>query len=364
MLRVSAATLTAVLALSLAACGGSSSGDGTAAPDRLDPSADLSKQTLTVSNWDGYMPEDLPEKFKAKTGTAVTVTKHATNEEIIAKLTAGGDSGVDVAFVSGQFAQALGEQGLLEPIHADLIPNLKNLYPEAAKLAYDPGNKVSVPYTWGTTGLCYRRDLTGYDPDSWKDLLEPRPELRKKVTMLGTERWLMLPAQKLLGYSANTQDAGEMEKVKETLLKAKPNLLAYDDTTFGDRLKSGEAALVEAWDGWCPTDAKNVKFVVPKEGSDLWVDTMVILKTSKNKEAAHAFIDYILDPGVHGWAAANIIYNVPNQPAMAALDPALVKSHPTLGVTPADLAKGESLVDLGDAASTYTRIATEVAAKK
>ncbi len=292
-----------IVALVASACGGGGSAKGGSAS--LDPAADLTKQKLVVSNWDQYMPEDLPEKFKAEVGTAVTVSKHATNEEIVAKLTAGGDSGVDVAFVSGQFAQALAEQGLLEPIHHELIPNLKNLYPEATELAYDKGNKISVPYTWGTTGLCYREDLTGYAPDSWDDLLNPRANVKGKTTMLATERWLMLPAQKMLGFSANTQKKAEMEQVKSQLQATKKTLLAYDDTTFYTRLVSGEASLVEAWDGWCNygiADDPRIKFVIPKEGSDLWADTMVILKTSKNKEAAHAFINYILEPEIHAWA--------------------------------------------------------------
>ncbi len=308
------------------------------------------------------MPKDLPETFKAALGAPVTVTKHATNEEIMAKLTAGGDSGIDVAFVSGQFAQALSAQGLLEPIHADLVPNLANLYPQATTLAYDKGNTFSVPYTWGTTGICYRTDLTGYTPDSWKDLLEPKPALAKKVTMMATERWLMLPAQKSLGLSANTTDPAQMEKVKQTLLTAKKSLLAYDDTTFGDRLKSGEAALVEAWDGWCPTDNPKIKFVVPKEGSDLWVDTMVVLKTSKNKEAAHAFINYILDAKNHSWAVTNILYKVPNAAAMGKVDPALFGTYPALAMKPEELLKGEVPIDLGEAGPLYTRIATEVSA--
>lgn len=355
-----AATLAAGVLFAVAACGGAA--DDPAAPATLDPNADLSKQKLTISNWDGYMPEDLPATFKAAKGPAITVTKHATNEEVMAKLTAGGDSGIDVAFVSGQFAQALAAQGLLEPIHSELVPNLANLAPEATQLAYDKGNKHSVPYTWGTTGICYRTDLTGYTPDSWNDLLSPRSHLVKKVTMMATERWLFLPAQKALGFSANTTNPDEMNQVKAKLLEAKKSLLAYDDTTFGDRLKSGEAALVEAWDGWCPTDDPKIKFVVPKEGSDLWVDTMVILKTSKNKEAAHAFINYILDAENHSWAASNIIYKVPNPAAMAKVDPALVTTYPALAMAPADLLKNEVPVDLGEAATLYTRIATEVSA--
>jgi spermidine/putrescine transport system substrate-binding protein len=353
----------AVLALVLSGCGGSeSAGSGSSGPAKLDPGADLSKQRLTVSNWDGYMPQDLPARFKAAVGTPVTVTKHATNEEVVAKLTAASGSGIDVAFVSGQYAQALAEQGLLEPVHHELVPNLKNLDPLASRLAHDKGNVYSVPYTWGTTGLCYRKDLTGYTPDSWNDLLKPRDGLKKKTTMLKTERWLFLPAQKALGYSVNTTDAQQLARVKELLLSAKKGLLAYDDTTFGDRLKSGEAALVEAWDGWCPTDDERIGFVVPKEGSDLWADTMVVLKSSKNKEAAHAFINYVLDAKVHSWVASNIYYKVPNPAAMAELDPALLDTYPALGMTAEELLKGESVVDLGEAATQYTRIVTEVTA--
>lgn len=359
--RASAAGGVLAVSMLLAACGGDASDGSDSAA--LDPDADLSEQSLVVSNWEAYMPDDLPKTFEEEVGAKVTVTNHATNEEIVAKLTASDDPGIDVAFVSGQFAQALDAQGLLEPIDPDLVPNMSNLYPEATQLAYDEGNKYSVPYAWGTTGLCYRQDLTGYDPDSWNDLLDPKPELEGKVTMLATERWLMLPAQKALGYSANTQDEAEMEKVQATLASAKQSLLAYDDTTFYTRLVNGEAALVEAWDGWCNygiAENPEIKFVVPKEGSDLWTDTMVILKSSKNKEAAHAFVNYILDADTHAWVVENILYKVPNKAAMDKVGGELAKTYPNIGITPAELLEGEGLVDLGDAAPLYTEIATEV----
>ncbi len=352
----------ASLLLVLSACSKSDSG-----VTALDPNADLSKQKLVVSNWDAYLPKDLPADFEKKFGSKVTVALHATNEEIMAKLTAGGDSGIDVAFVSGQFAQALAAQGLIETLDKRLIPNIANLYPEASNLPYDVGNVYSVPYSWGTTGICYRSDLMkGDEPTSWMDLLAPKPAYKNKITMIGSERWLMLPAQKALGFSANTQSATEMAQVKDLLIKAKANLLAYDDTTFYSRLVSGEATMVVAWDGWCNygiAENKNIKFVIPKEGSDLWTDTMVILKTSKNKEAAHAFINYILDANVHSWVVDNILYKVPNKPAMEKSLPALVALYPNMGITPAELLKEEGLIDLGKASSLYTEIGTEVTAK-
>jgi spermidine/putrescine transport system substrate-binding protein len=357
-----------IAAAALSACGASEDGGGggsSADPDELDADADLSAQSLVVSNWAGYMPKELPRQFAAKVGPEVTVTTHATNEEIVAKLTASDDAGIDVAFVSGQFAQALAEQGLLEPIHADLIPNLESLYPEATELAYDPGNTFSVPYAWGTTGICYREDLVDSPPTSWNALLDPAPADEGKITMLGTERWLMLPAQKALGFSANTQDEGEMQQVRDLLIEAKKGLLAFDDTTFYERLISGEAVMTEAWDGWCnygTAEDKNIKFVVPDEGSDLWADTMVILKSSENKEAAHAFINYILEPKTHAWVVENILYNVPNQAAMELVSDDLIEQYPPLQVTPQELLEGESLVDLGEAAPMYTRMATEITA--
>jgi spermidine/putrescine transport system substrate-binding protein len=325
----------------------------------------VEEQSITISNWEGYMPEDLPTVFESDSGYPATVTFHATNEEIVGKLVASEGEGYDVAFVSGQFAQALAEQGLLADIDPEKIPNLANLYPEATELAYDPGNTFSVPYAWGTTGLCYRSDLISETPDSWFDLLQPSDEVAGKTTMMSTDRWLMMPAQLALGYSVNTTDETELEEVKTLLLEAKETLLAYDDTTFYSKLVSGEAVLVEAWDGWCNygiAENPDIEYVVPSEGSDLWVDTMVILASSPNLDAAHAFIDFVLDADNHAWVVENILYKVPNEPAMAAVDPSLFETFPNLAFTPAEVLSGEALLDLGEDQTRYTDIVAEVGA--
>jgi len=369
----------AACALLVSACSSSStSTESSAAATAAAPSApaqsaapaaseaatgDLSGQSLTISNWAGYYPEDLATQVEAAIGVPLTISNHATNEEIIAKLTAGGDSGIDVAFVSGQYAQALNDAGLLAPIDPAKVPNLANLYPEATQLAFDPGNAFSVPYAWGTTGICYRSDLID-EPTSWNDILKPSAQNKGKVTQMTTERWLALPALKALGYSINTTDDAEIAKAKDLLIASKPDLLAYDDTTFYSRLVSGEANAVVAWDGWCnygTAENPDIKFTIPKEGSDLWADTMVILNTSQNVDAAHAFINFILDPANHAWVAENILYKVPNK---AAMDVQAVKdlnaSYPNMGLTPADLLKQEVIVDLGADSVKYTDLATEV----
>ncbi len=327
----------------------------------------LAEGKIVISNWDGYMPKDLPEKFKAETGIEVEVAVHATNEDIMGKVVASGGKGYDVLFVSSPFAEALAKLGIAGKLDHSKIPNLKNLYPEAAALKHDPGNQFSVPYAWGTTGLCYRSDIVKEAPDSWNDLLKPDDALKGKTTMLATDRWLMGAGELALGMSVNETDPAKLEQVKALLTDAKKTLLAYDDTTFYSKLVSGEAHLVQAWDGWCNygiTENDKIKYVVPKEGSDLWVDTMVVVGNSPNQEAAHKFIDYILKPETGKWVAENIMYKVPNKAAMDALDKAMLDKYPNLAYPPADLLKYEQLRDLGDGMKTFSKVVTEVMSAK
>jgi spermidine/putrescine transport system substrate-binding protein len=355
---------TGVAMTALAACGAdvqtSDSGGSTTSATAGDGGGG---KTLTISNWDKYMPEDLIPGFERATGIKVKLAKHATNEEVMGKLDAANGSGYDLVFVSGPFAESLRNRGWAAEIDQSKIPNLGNLYPEATKLPYDPGNTHSVPYTWGTTGLCYRSDKVSGTPDSWRDLLEPAPALTGKTTMLATDRWLLLPALKTLGFSANTTDEGELKQARDLLLKTKDTLLAYDDTTFYSKLVSGEAHLVEAWDGWCNygiAENDKIKFVVPKEGADIWSDTMVILESSKNKDAAHKFIDYVLRAESGKGVVNLLMYKTPNRAAMESLDPKLVKQYPNLGMDPQELLKQEGLRDLGEGQPAWSRIVTEI----
>jgi spermidine/putrescine transport system substrate-binding protein len=318
---------------------------------------------VVISNWDGYMPKDMAEKFKAATGHDLEVAVHATNEEIMGKVTANQGQGFDVLFVSAPFAQALKALGIAETLDHAKIPNLKNLYPEATQLKYDPGNTFSVPYAWGTTGLCYRSDLVKAEPVSWNDLLKPSDDLKGKITMLATDRWLLGAGFLAEGFSVNETDPAKIEQTKNLLVEAKKSLLAYDDTTFYSKLVSGEALLVQAWDGWCNygiTENKAIKYVVPKEGSDLWTDTMVIVASSANKDAAYDFINFVLEADNGKWVAENILYKVPNKAAMDALDKSMFETYPNLGMVPADLIKFEQLLDVGAAQKEYTKAVTEI----
>jgi spermidine/putrescine transport system substrate-binding protein len=324
----------------------------------------VAAQTLTISNWDGYMAPDAVAAFTAETGYAAELVLHATNEEIMGKLIASGGAGYDVVFVSSPFAEILHNLGLAETLDPARIPNMANLYPEAMQLAHDPGNTFSVPYAWGTTGLCYRSDLIDA-PTSWNDLLTPSEAATGKVTMLATDRWLLGAGFLANGLSVNTTDEAELTRVRDALIKAKGTLLAYDDTTFYAKLVSGEAVMTQAWDGWCNYgigENPDIKYVIPSEGSDLWADTMVIMASSENKDAAYAFINSVLDAENHRWAAENILYKVPNKPAMEGLSPDLLAQFPNMAITPAQLVGYEQLRDVGEAQRAYSRVVTEIMA--
>jgi len=323
-----------------------------------------SAQQLVISNWDGDMAPDLLENCTNESGVEVLFWTHANNEEIMGKIVAAGGQGYDLVFVSGQFAEALNELGYAAHLDHEKIPNLANLYPEAKELAYDKGNVYSVPYAWGTTGLCYRSDLID-EPASLMALLDPAEAVAGKTTMLATDRCLMGAGLLALGHSVNETDETKLNEARDLLIEAKKTLLAYDDTTFYAKLVSGEAVLVQAWDGWCNygiAENGDIKYVVPSEGSDLWTDTMVVMEKSGNKAAAHAFIDYVLRPDVGVWVASNILYKTPNEAAMIALDPELVKAFPNLGMTPDELLKYEQLRDLGEGQKAFTRAVQEVLA--
>jgi spermidine/putrescine transport system substrate-binding protein len=358
----------AVLALILAACGN----DPATSPQ--EPAVPLEDQSIVFGNFGAYTPEGLLEDFTAATGAEVTISEFSNNEDLIGKLGAANGTGYDVVIVTGNHLQTLVDNAWVAKLDHTQLPNLENLYPEATQLAFDPGNVYSVPYTWGTTGLCYRTDLVSTPPDSWNDLLKPAPELQGKVTILGTERWLLQPALLSLGYSINTEDAAEIEEAKALTLQAKSNILQFNDTDFYDRLEDESAYMVHAWDGWCnyagldfetgeQDPSVPVDFVVPSEGSDLFADTMVILESSENKEAAHAFINFVLEPENHVKVAELVLYKVPNAPAMELLDPAVVEQYPNIGIPPSELLGYEEDLPLGaDAQAAWTQAVAEIKA--
>jgi len=351
-------------ALVTAACGSDSGDDPGGDGASTEPAVPLEDQKLVWGQFGAYTPKGFLEDFTAETGVEIEISEFVTNEDMLGKLQAADGTGYDLVTVTGNYVQTLVDSGWAAELDHAQIPNIANLYPEATELAFDAGNVYTVPYTWGTTGLCYRTDLVNTAPTSWDDLLNPPAELQGKVTMLGTERWLLQPALLSLGYSINTEDLAEIEEAKQLTIDAKQNILQYNDTDFYVTLDEGNAGMVHAWDGWCNyATNKNVEFVVPSEGSDLFADNLAIMESSENKEAAHAFIDFVLAAENHVRVAEFVLYKVPNAPAMELLDPALIKAYPNLGMLPSELVGYTEDLPLGaEAQAAWSQAAAEIKA--
>ena len=355
------------LVVLMAACGSDGGdggeGDGAAGSPSRAPQ-ESGPVTLKVLAFNDYMPEDIPKQFKELTGNDMEITYTSSNEDAIAKMQAAGPGAYDIAWITSPFTQGLIAADGIELLDEGAIPNVSNLYPEASELDYDPGNKYSIPYSWGTTGICYRKDLVkNTEIDSWSDLLDPSPELAGKITLIDEDRWILEPALMSLGYSINTTDPDELQAAVDETIAAKDTLLGFDGETFYTKLVSGEALAVQGWDGWCnygTAEDPNVVYVQPKEGSDVWVDTMVIPKGSTHVQQAEDFINFILEPENQQWVAENILYKVPNQKSMEALDPAFLKQFPNMTMTPQELLSQEPLLDLGEGQTAFSDAVTQV----
>ena len=190
------------------------------------------------------------------------------------------------------------------------------------KQSFDPNDEYSIPYMWGTVGIVYNTDMVKEPIDSWNVLWDKKYE--KQILMLNSERDSIGITLKLLGYSLNTTDEKALNLAKEKLIEQKPNTLAYVGDQVKDQLIAKEAAMAVVWSGDAinlKTNYDNFEYVIPKEGSNVWIDSAVILKGTKNKEAAEKFLNFLSRPDIALKNAQYIGYATPNTEAVKQLDP-------------------------------------------
>ena len=316
---VSLITVTAALAAVLSGCGGGAKADA---------------GELYVYNWGEYIDESVIEEFQKETGIKVIYDMFETNEEMYPVVEAGGVV-YDAVCPSDYMIEKMRENDMLAEINFDNIPNIKNIdnkYMEMSK-AFDPENKYSVPYTWGTVGILYNTSMVKNTIKSWEDLWNP--EYAGNILMQDSVRDAFMVGEKLLGYSMNTTDRDELERVKEKLIEQKPLVQAYVVDQVRDKMIGGEAAIGVIYSGemlYIQNEIANsgegfeLKYVIPKEGSNLWIDSWVIPKNAKNKENAEKWIDFLNRPEIAKKNFEYITYPTPNKAAFDLLDKELQKN--------------------------------------
>lgn len=287
---------------------------------------------LYVYNWGEYIDETVIEQFEEETGIKVTYDHFETNEEMYPVIEAGAVN-YDVVCPSDYMIQKMAENGLLAEINFDNIPNIKNIDPHYMEMskAFDPENRYSVPYTWGTVGILYNTKLIEEKglpvPIKWSDLWNPA--YKGEILMQDSVRDAFMVALKAKGYSMNTTDEGELQEAKQMLIDQKPLVQAYVIDQVRDKMIGGEAAIGVIYSGeilYIQDEVAaqgldySLEYVIPEEGTNYWLDSWVIPVNAANKENAEKWIDFLCRPDIALKNFEYITYSTPNKAAFDMLD--------------------------------------------
>lgn len=279
-----------------------------------------SGNTLTIYNWGDYIDPDILDQFQKETGITVIYQTFDSNEAMLTKIEQGGTT-FDVAIPSDYAISKMREENLLIPLDHSKLPNLKNIDPKFMNQSFDPDNKYSAPYFWGTVGIVYNPNLAqGIKFDSWDDLWNPK--LGNNVLLTDGAREVMGMSLNSLGYSLNDTNEQHLQQALTKLKTLTPNVKAIVGDEIKMLLANNEAAAGLVFSGDASeimSENDQLDFVVPKEGTNLWFDNMVIPKTAANVDAAHKFINFMLDPKIAEQNTEYVGYSTPNAKALKLL---------------------------------------------
>lgn len=276
------------------------------------------QEVVNVFNWEDYIDESVLQQFEQETGIHVNYMRFTTNEDMMVQVEAN-PGAFDVVFPSDYMVERMLNKDLLAEINYDNIPNAKYILESLQNPAYDPEGKHSIPYMWGTVGILYNTRMVEEPVDSWGILWDEK--YAGSVFMMDSIRDSMGVTLKYLGYSMNTRDIVALEATKQKLIEQKQAgiVKAYQVDETKDKMVAGEAALALMWSG----DAQyaidlnpDLAYAVPMEGSNVWVDPMVIMKNAKNMENAEKFVDFLCRPDIAQKNCEEIWYSSPNTGAI------------------------------------------------
>ena len=357
--------MAALAALALAGCGKppvptepeSKTETATPPPAAEQKSADGGK--LNVFCWSEYIPQSVIDQFTQETGIKVSVENYASNEEMLAKLLAGGGT-YDIIQPSEYVVGALAKENLLHPIDQAKIPNLKNIAPQFLNMSFDPGNKFSVPFMAGTVGIVVNTDLVKDDIKGFADVFQDK--YRQNIVVLDDAREIVTWGFFVQGTPANQVTDENLAKVKPLIAQWLPLVKVYDSDSPKTALLNGDVAIGVVWGGEGAillNEDKKFKWVLPAEGTHLFIDSLAIPKTAQNVENAEAFMNFILRPDVSKQISDAFPYLNPNLAARELLTPtqrANIASFPT----DEEITTMQTFEDIGQQASKIDEMVTSL----
>jgi len=361
----------------LAGCGGSSGGSGgdggggggggeeTADAPPTAADAPVESGELLMANWVDYSDPKNYKDFEKEFGLKVNVSGFGSNDEILAKLRAGG-SKYDIISPTGYAVKTMADLGLIIPLTHELIPNLSNLSPAFKETDYDPGNKYSVAKDYGVTSFYWLTDKTDFDGKTIAEAFEflKTPEAKDlRVNFLEGGTQIMALALAALGYSINTEDEGEIEEAKQLLIDVKPNVDTVN-STFIERATRGEIDFGMGWNGDIrraivdlEKKGREMVFLVPEGNTEYWVDNWVIPTDGEHPVAAHKWINMVLEPEAAGREMNYHQYPVPVV-EIEGVDPDLAED-PVINITDEQIGGYESQIETPTGLEQRNRAYTE-----
>jgi spermidine/putrescine transport system substrate-binding protein len=306
-------------------------------------------------NWSDYLPEEVLERFTAETGIRVRYATYDSNEAMYAKVKLLRGGGYDIVVPSTYYVDKMRKEDLLEPLDRAKLPNFRNLDPRHLDKSFDPGNRYSLPYLWGTSGIAL--NAARVDPArlrSFADLW--RPEFRRSLLLPNDMLEVFHMALRVLGYPGNSTDREQIRLAYEKLRQLMPNVRVFSSDAPQVLFVTGEVDAGMFWNGvayLARQEDPNIRFVYPEEGVVLWMDNLVIPKDAENADDAHRLLDFLLRPEIGKLISEKIGYASANAEAVKLSKPEF-RDDPT--VYPGDdiLAKGEYQTDIGAAVTIYS----------
>lgn len=285
---------------------------------------------VIVYNWGEYIDPEVLSLFEEETGIQVIYEEYETNEIMYPKIKSGAVA-YDAVCPSDYMIQKMIDNGLLAKINWDNIPNIENIgeiYLDKSR-EFDQYNEYSVPYCWGTVGILYNKTMVSDPVDSWRILWES--QYKDSILMQDSVRDAFAVSLKYLGYSLNTTNIQELKEAQELLVTQKPLVQAYVIDQVRDKMIGNEAALGVIYSGeaiYTQMENPDLEYVIPKEGSNVWIDSWVIPKNAKHKENAEKFINFLCRPDIALMNFEYITYSTPNTAARELIeDPEIRNSH-------------------------------------
>ena len=284
---------------------------------------------VIVYNWGEYIDPETIEMFEEETGIKVVYDEFETNEIMYPKVEAGASS-YDVVCPSDYMISKMIENDLLAELNFDNMPNAKEnigeQYYEQSK-GFDPENKYSVPYCWGTVGILYNKTMVDEPITCWAQLWDEK--YADNILMQDSVRDAFMVAEKLNGFSMNTVDPAELEIAKNSLIEQKPLVQAYVINQVRDKMIGNEAAIGVIYSGeaiYTQRENPDLEYVIPEEGTNVWIDSWVVLKNAPNKENAEKFIDFMCRPDIDVKNFEYITYSTPNEAARELIEDEDIKN--------------------------------------